>query len=68
MCACACVRVCVCVCVCVCDEYGVYMGYVYNNASVFLHMYMLCEYSVRNKSLQVVQAQCVCVCVSCVCA
>ena len=50
------------------------MGYLHNNASVFLHMYMLCEYSVRNKSLQVVQAQsvcvlCVCVCVHvCVCA
>ena len=48
-----------------------------NNASVFLHMYVLCEYSVRiknPKSLQVVQAQslfvcvCVCVCVyECVC-
>ena len=34
-----------------------------------LHMYVLCEYSVKNKSpksLQVVQAQSVCVCV-CVC-
>ena len=47
-----------------CDEYGV-------RAIVFLHMYMLCEYSVRNKnpkSLQVVQAQSVCVCICmCVC-
>ena len=40
------------------------MGYLHNNASVFLHMYELCEYSVRNKNpkyLQVVQAQSVCV-------
>ena len=45
------------------------MCYLHNNASEFLHMYMLCEYSVRNKnpkSLQVVQAQSLCVCV-CVC-
>ena len=57
------VRVCVCVCVCVTNMvYGLF-------ASVFLHMYELCEYSVRNKnpkSLQVVQAQFLCVCV-CVC-
>ena len=48
-----------CVCVCVCDECGV--------RAIYITMYMLCEYSVRNKSLQVVQALSVCVCV-CVCA
>ena len=55
----------VCVCgVCVCDEYGVQAIYI-TMQGVLLHMYVLCEYSVRNKSpksLQVVQAQsCVCV-------
>ena len=54
--------------VCVCDEYGVQAIYI-TMPGVLLHMYVLCEYSVRNKSpksLQVVQAVCVCVCV-CVC-
>ena len=58
-----------CVCVCVCVQRIWCTGYLHNNASVFLHIYMLCEYSVRNKnpkSLQVVQTQSVCVCV-CVC-
>ena len=55
----------VCVCgVCVCDEYGVQAIYI-TMQGVLLHMYVLCEYSVSNKSpksLQVVQAQsCVCV-------
>ena len=59
-----------CVCVCVCDEYGVQAIYI-TMQGVLLHLYMLCEYSVRNKnpkSLQVVQAQSLCVCTHvCVC-
>ena len=54
----------VCVCVCVCLWRIWCTGYLHNNASVFLHMYELCEYSVRNKNpkyLQVIQAQSVCV-------
>ena len=64
---------CVCVCVCVCDEYGVQAIYITMQVcSCTCTLYVLWEYSARNKnpkSLQVVQAQslCVCVCV-CVCA
>ena len=49
----------------VCDVQAIYI----TMQGVLLHMYVLCEYSVRNKSpksLQVVQAVCVCVRV-CVC-
>ena len=58
-CVCACACVCVCVCACVCDDNGVRANYI-KMCKCVLHMYMLCEYSVRNKSpksLQVVQAQ-----------
>ena len=57
---CVCIGVCVCVCVCVCDEYGVRAIYITMCKCVLAHVYMLCEYSVRNKSpksQQVVQAQ-----------
>ena len=60
---------CVCVCLFV-TKYGVQAIYI-TMQGVLLHMYVLCEYSVRNKSpksLQVVQPSLCCMCVcACMC-
>ena len=53
---------------CVCGGGGVQAIYI-TMQGVLLHMYVLCELSVRNKSHKSLQAQSVCVCVCvCVCA